>query len=55
VPPVKDDLLHVRFGSIGIYTVNTPPNTQGRGLHSPRRGATTLLQRLDKTMPDRRP
>jgi hypothetical protein len=30
VPPVKDDLLHVRFSNIGIHMVNTPPNIQGR-------------------------
>jgi hypothetical protein len=30
VPPVKDDLLHVRFSNIGIHMVNTPTNNQGR-------------------------
>jgi hypothetical protein len=31
--PIKNDLLHVRFGSAGTHTVNTPPNIQVPGLH----------------------
>jgi hypothetical protein len=42
--PVKDDLLHVRLGNIGIHTVHTPPNIQARGLHIPQKGAMTPLQ-----------
>jgi hypothetical protein len=38
--PVKNDLFHVRLGSTGTHTVNTPPNIQARGIHIPRRGAT---------------
>jgi hypothetical protein len=38
VPPIKDDLLHVRFGNTEIHMVNTP-NIQARGLHIPQKGA----------------
>jgi hypothetical protein len=31
---VKNDLLHVRFGSAGTHTINTPPNIQARGFTS---------------------
>jgi hypothetical protein len=48
-------VLHVRFGNIGIHTVNTPPNIQALGLHIPQKGATAPLQIRDKTTPDRWP
>jgi hypothetical protein len=36
-----NDLLHVRFGSVGTHTFNTKPNIQALGLHIPQRGTTT--------------
>jgi hypothetical protein len=43
---VKNDLLHVRFGSVGTHTINTPPNIQA--LTSPGE-APPPLQRWDET------
>jgi hypothetical protein len=37
---VKNDLLHVRFGSANTHTVSTPPNSQAQWLHIPQKGAT---------------
>jgi hypothetical protein len=38
--PDKNNLLHVRFGSAGTHTVNSPPNIQVWGLHIPQKGTT---------------